>query len=41
MFDNLADPNGAALTGPTPPQHVADAMHRAWVSFVRPRLATL
>lgn len=31
VFDTLADSGG--LTGPTPPQALADAMHRAWVAF--------
>jgi para-nitrobenzyl esterase len=34
-FDNLADPAGQPMTGDDPPQALADAMHRAWVSFVR------
>lgn len=31
VFDNLA--RSRALTGPNPPQKLADEMHRAWVSF--------
>ncbi len=34
-FDNLADPAGRPMTGDDPPQILADAMHDAWVSFVR------
>lgn len=34
-FDNLADPAGRPMTGDHPPQSLADAMHSAWVSFVR------
>ena len=41
VFDNLgafdnpdASPDGG-LAGPTPPQALADEMHRAWVSFAR------
>ncbi|AOR30574.1 carboxylesterase [Streptomyces fodineus] len=33
VFDNLADPGFAALLGDTPPQHIADSMHAAWVAF--------
>jgi para-nitrobenzyl esterase len=33
VFDRLADGALAGLLGPTPPQHVADAMHAAWVAF--------
>lgn len=33
-FDNLAAEGGELLTGPHPPQVLADDMHRAWVSFV-------
>ncbi|WP_041682006.1 carboxylesterase/lipase family protein [Cupriavidus sp. DF5525] len=32
IFDNLG-PGAEALVGPTPPQSLADAMHRAWVAF--------
>jgi para-nitrobenzyl esterase len=31
VFDTLGE--GSGLTGPNPPQEVADAMHRAWVAF--------
>lgn len=34
VFDTLAEPAGHALSGPRPPQPLADAMHRAWVGFV-------
>lgn len=33
VFDTLG--SGAAMAGETAPQHVADAMHRAWVGFAR------
>lgn len=33
VFDTLAGTE--ALTGPTPPQSLADDVHRAWVGFVR------
>ncbi|MDN5853873.1 MAG: carboxylesterase family protein, partial [Actinomycetia bacterium] len=33
VFDNLNDPGYASMLGGHPPQHVADSMHRAWVSF--------
>ncbi|MCW2941531.1 MAG: putative carboxylesterase [Actinomycetia bacterium] len=33
VFDNLARQDGAKLTGPNPPQELADVMHRAWVDF--------
>ncbi|WP_068158669.1 carboxylesterase/lipase family protein [Rhodococcus phenolicus] len=33
-FDNLAAAGVELLTGPHPPQVLADDMHRAWVSFV-------
>ncbi|WP_257002503.1 carboxylesterase/lipase family protein [Streptomyces sp. WZ.A104] len=33
VFDTLAHPDTAALTGPDAPQELADAMHRAWVAF--------
>lgn len=32
IFDTLG-PGAEALVGPTPPQSLADAMHRAWVAF--------
>ena len=35
MFDNLEAEGAAALTGEGPPQAVADAMHGAWVAFIR------
>ncbi|GAB2913098.1 carboxylesterase family protein [Rhodococcus aerolatus] len=34
-FDTLADPGNAPLAGQDPPQAVADAVHGAWVAFVR------
>lgn len=33
VFDHLGDGVLGDLVGPTPPQHVADAMHAAWVAF--------
>ncbi|MFF9198410.1 carboxylesterase/lipase family protein [Streptomyces sp. NPDC014779] len=33
VFDRLADPCYAPLLGPAPPQPLADAVHRSWVSF--------
>jgi para-nitrobenzyl esterase len=35
VFDNLHKPGAQLLTGPEPPQSVADAMHGAWIAFVR------
>ncbi|GAB3660027.1 carboxylesterase/lipase family protein [Glycomyces tarimensis] len=35
VFDVLDDPVMQWLTGPTPPQPLADLMHAAWVSFAR------
>ena len=35
VFDNLDRTGVELLTGPDPPQSVADAMHRAWISFAR------
>lgn len=35
VFDNLDDPLNEPLTGPEPPQQLADQMHGAWVSFVK------
>jgi para-nitrobenzyl esterase len=34
VFDTLDDPAGEPFVGPKPPQHLADAMHAAWVAFV-------
>ena len=34
VFDRLGSPDALALGGPDGPQVLADAMHRAWVSFV-------
>jgi carboxylesterase type B len=34
VFDNLDDPTGKPLLGNTPPQALADEMHRAWVDFI-------
>ncbi|MGW2851015.1 carboxylesterase/lipase family protein [Streptomyces sp. NPDC001215] len=33
VFDNLADPGFAPLLGDARPQHLADSVHAAWVSF--------
>ena len=33
VFDNLDDPAQVPVLGPEPPQHLADLMHSAWVSF--------
>jgi para-nitrobenzyl esterase len=33
VFDTLGTGGGGGLTGPNPPQGLADAMHRAWVDF--------
>ncbi|MGW1353286.1 carboxylesterase/lipase family protein [Streptomyces sp. NPDC002409] len=35
VFDRLDDPAYAPLLGAHPPRALADAMHRAWVSFAR------
>jgi para-nitrobenzyl esterase len=35
VFDNLAAPGGELVTGPAPPQALADQMHAAWISFAR------
>nr|WP_237669627.1 carboxylesterase family protein [Rhodococcus sp. BS-15] len=35
VFDMLHKPETERITGPNPPQQVADRMHRAWVDFVR------
>ncbi len=35
VFDLLDDPVMQLLTGPTPPQRLADLMHASWVSFAR------
>ena len=35
VFDRLGSPETLALGGPDGPQPLADAMHGAWVSFVR------
>ncbi|MBO0731395.1 MAG: carboxylesterase family protein, partial [Acidimicrobiaceae bacterium] len=34
VFDDLSAPGVAEVAGDHPPQHLADAMHGAWVSFV-------
>ncbi|MGH3743242.1 MAG: carboxylesterase/lipase family protein [Mycobacteriales bacterium] len=34
VFDTLDDPAGEPFVGTKPPQHLADAMHAAWVAFV-------
>jgi para-nitrobenzyl esterase len=33
VFDNLDDPSSAPMLGPTPPQHLADLIHRTWITF--------
>jgi para-nitrobenzyl esterase len=35
VFDTLDSPDAEAILGPDLPQSVADAMHGAWVRFVR------
>ncbi|MGW3497019.1 carboxylesterase/lipase family protein [Streptomyces sp. NPDC001020] len=35
VFDRLQDPSYAPMLGTRPPQALADAMHRAWVSFAK------
>ncbi len=35
VFDTLDDPLMRRLTGPAPPQSLADLMHATWVSFAR------
>ncbi|VXC27303.1 Carboxylesterase [Microbacterium sp. 8M] len=35
VFDGLADPETSKIAGATPPQHLATAMHGAWVRFIR------
>jgi para-nitrobenzyl esterase len=35
VFNNLGDPAAAYLSGDNAPQDVADAMHQAWVAFVK------
>ncbi|MFF0342106.1 carboxylesterase/lipase family protein [Kribbella sp. NPDC004875] len=35
VFDNLDDPTAAAMLGSAPPQHLADLVHRTWVTFAR------
>jgi len=35
VFDNLETAGLSAMTGDRPPQALADAMHRAWVTFAR------
>ena len=34
VFDRVAEPDAIDLGGPAAPQALADAMHRAWVSFI-------
>ena len=34
VFDRLGEPDAIGIGGPDAPQTLADAMHRAWVSFV-------
>jgi para-nitrobenzyl esterase len=33
VFDSLGAVNATAVTGETPPQHLADEMHRRWLDF--------
>jgi para-nitrobenzyl esterase len=33
VFDTLAAPSAALVTGPAPPQELADEMHRRWLAF--------
>jgi len=33
VFDNLAQRGALELTGPNPPQALADEMHAAWIAF--------
>ena len=33
VFDTLGTPDSLLLTGETAPRHLAEAMHRAWVTF--------
>ena len=35
VFNNLGDPSAAYMCGDNAPQSVADAMHQAWVAFVK------
>ncbi len=35
VFDTLDKPDNASLTGPNPPQSLADTMHAAWVAFAK------
>jgi para-nitrobenzyl esterase len=35
VFNNLSNPAAAYLSGDNAPQDVADAMHQAWVAFVK------
>ncbi|MGY1577252.1 hypothetical protein [Streptomyces sp. MN13] len=38
MHDNLANfPRESGLLGEDPPQHLATAMHKAWISFAHGR----
>jgi para-nitrobenzyl esterase len=34
-WDTLALPDNQKFTGPTPPQNLADALHRAWTDFAK------
>jgi len=34
MWDNLENKQAAALVGSNPPVHIAEEMHRSWVSFI-------
>ena len=35
VFDNLSASGAELVTGPDPPEHLADQMHQAWISFAR------
>ncbi|TCC31484.1 carboxylesterase/lipase family protein [Kribbella sindirgiensis] len=33
VFDNLDEPSAAGMLGPAPPQHLADLLHKTWITF--------
>ncbi|TCC34306.1 carboxylesterase/lipase family protein [Kribbella speibonae] len=33
VFDNLDEPSAAGMLGPAPPQHLADLLHKTWLTF--------
>lgn len=35
VFDTLDKPDNEPMTGPNPPQALADTMHAAWVAFAK------